>query len=152
MVAPGFKYNLTDIASAMGIHQLKKADKFQKRREEMAKKYDEALKDLDLVFPPHAEAGDLHTWHLYVLRLGKSVKITRDEFIQKMSDLGIGCSVHFIPLHLQPYWKETYKLSPGDFPNALGNFERAVSLPLYTKMTDADQDRVIAAVKKVICG
>jgi dTDP-4-amino-4,6-dideoxygalactose transaminase len=152
VVAPGFKYNLTDIASAMGIHQLKKADKFQKRRQDMAVKYNEALKDLDLVFPPMAEAGDLHSWHLYVLRLGKSVSVTRDDFIQKMSDLGVGCSVHFIPLHLQPYWKETYKLSPSDFPNALANFERAVSLPLYTKMTDADQDRVIEAVKKVICG
>lgn len=152
VVAPGFKYNLTDIASAIGIHQLKKADKFQKRREDMAMKYNNALKELDLVFPPQAEAGDLHSWHLYVLRLGKSVKITRDDFIQKMSDLGVGCSVHFIPLHLQPYWKETYKLSPSDFPNALANFERAVSLPLYTKMTDADQDRVIEAVKKVICG
>lgn len=152
VVAPGFKYNLTDIASAIGIHQLKKADKFQKRREQMATKYTEALKDLDLVFPPTANAGDLHSWHLYVLRLGKSVKVTRDDFIQKMSDLGVGCSVHFIPLHLQPYWKETYKLSPSDFPNALANFEKAVSLPLYTKMTDADQDRVIEAVKKVICG
>lgn len=152
VVAPGFKYNLTDIASAIGIHQLKKADKFQKRREEMAMKYNKELKDLDLVFPPSANTGDLHAWHLYVLRLGKSVKISRDDFIQKMSDLGVGCSVHFIPLHLQPYWKETYKLSPTDFPHALSNFERAVSLPLYTKMTDADQDRVIKAVKQVLCG
>lgn len=152
VVAPGFKYNLTDIASAMGIHQLKKADKFQKRREDMAMKYNEALKDLDLVFPPLAKSGDLHSWHLYVLRLGKTVKINRDDFIQKMADLGVGTSVHFIPLHLQPYWKETYKLSPGDFPNALANYERAVSLPLYTKMTDADQDRVIKAVRSILCG
>jgi dTDP-4-amino-4,6-dideoxygalactose transaminase len=152
VVAPGFKYNLTDIASAIGIHQLKKADKFQERRQEMAMKYNEALKDLDLVFPPSAEAGDLHAWHLYVLRFGKSVKITRDDFIQKMADLGVGTSVHFIPLHLQPYWKETYKLNPTDFPNALANYERAVSLPLYTKMTDADQDRVIKAVRSILCG
>lgn len=152
VVAPGFKYNLTDIASAIGIHQLKKADKFQKRREDMAMKYNKELKDLDLVFPPQAKSGDLHSWHLYVLRLGKSVKISRDDFIQKMSDLGVGCSVHFIPLHLQPYWKETYRLSPNDFPHALANFERAVSLPLYTKMTDADQDRVIKAVKQILCG
>ena len=152
VVAPGFKYNLTDIASAMGIHQLKKADKFQQRREQMAMKYNEALKDLDLVFPPSAEAGDLHAWHLYVLRLGKTVKISRDDFIQKMADLGVGTSVHFIPLHLQPYWKETYKLNPTDFPNALSNYERAVSLPLYTKMTDADQDRVIKAVRSILCG
>ena len=152
VVAPGFKYNLTDIASALGIHQLKKADRFQKRREEMAMKYNKELQGLDLVFPPQAKAGDLHSWHLYVLRLGKSITINRDDFIQKMADLGIGTSVHFIPLHLQPYWKETYKLSPSDFPNALANYERAVSLPLYTKMTDADQDRVIKAVKQILCG
>lgn len=152
VVAPGFKYNLTDIASALGIHQLKKADRFQKRREEMAMKYNKELQGLDLVFPPQAKAGDLHSWHLYVLRFGKSISINRDDFIQRMADLGIGTSVHFIPLHLQPYWKETYKLSPSDFPNALANYERAVSLPLYTKMTDADQDRVIKAVKQILCG
>jgi dTDP-4-amino-4,6-dideoxygalactose transaminase len=152
VVAPGFKYNLTDIASAIGIHQLKKSDAFQKRREMMAMKYIEAFKDLDLIMPPKAKEGDLHAWHLFVMQLGKSVKYSREDFIQEMSNNGIGCSVHFIPLHLQPYWRETYKLSDNDFPNALSNFQRAVSLPLYTKMTDADQDRVIATVRKLVCG
>ena len=151
VVAPGFKYNLTDIASAIGIHQLKKACQFQMRREEMAKKYMEAFKSLPLIMPPSANTGDLHAWHLFVMRLDEKLNCSREEFIQKMIDSGIGCSVHFIPLHLQPYWRNTYNLKDSDFPNALKNYSRAVSLPLYTKMTDADQDRVIAAVKK-ICG
>lgn len=152
VVAPGFKYNLTDIASSIGIHQLKKADRFQARREEMALKYMDAFKELDLIMPPKAEAGDLHSWHLFVMRLGESVKTSRADFIQEMSNMGIACSVHFIPLHIQPYWRETYNLQENDFPNALNNFIHAVSLPLYTKMTDDDQNRVIKAVKTIICG
>lgn len=152
VVAPGFKYNLTDIASSIGIHQLKKANRFQEIRQKMAEKYMEAFKGLPLVMPPKAQAGDLHAWHLFAVRLDDSLKISREDFIQKMVDLGVGCSVHFIPLHLQPYWKETYKLKDEDFPNALKNYRREVSLPLYTKMTEADQDKVIAAVKKIVCG
>lgn len=152
VVAPGFKYNLTDIASSLGIHQLKKSDRFQERREQMANRYMEAFKDLPLIMPPKASGTDLHAWHLFVMRLGDGVKMSREVFIQEMTAKGIGCSVHFIPLHLQPYWRETYKLRDEDFPNALKNYSRAVSLPLYTKMTDADQERVIETVKKVLCG
>jgi dTDP-4-amino-4,6-dideoxygalactose transaminase len=152
VVAPGFKYNLTDIASSIGIHQLKKADLFQQKRQNMAFKYMEAFKDLPITMPPQANPGDLHAWHLFVMRLDDSLKLTREEFIQKMIDLGVGCSVHFIPLHLQPYWRETYKLKDEDFPHSLKNYKRAVSLPIYTKMTEADQDRVIAAVREITCG
>lgn len=152
VVAPGFKYNLTDIASSIGIHQLKKANKFQEIRQKMAYKYMEAFKGLPLIMPPEAQKGDLHAWHLFAMRLGDDVKISRDDFIVEMTKLGVGCSVHFIPLHIQPYWSETYKLSPSDFPNALKNFSHAVSLPLYTKMTEEDQDKVINCVKKIICG
>ena len=152
VVAPGYKYNLTDIASSIGIHQLAKANRFQEIREKMAMKYIQAFKELDLVMPSLAEPGDLHAWHLFVMGLGDSVKISREEFIQKMADLGIGCSVHFIPLHLQPYWKNTYNLTEEQFPKATKWFSRTLSLPLYTKMTEADQDRVIAAVKKLVCG
>jgi dTDP-4-amino-4,6-dideoxygalactose transaminase len=152
VVAPGFKYNLTDIASAIGIHQLKKADRFQKKRQDMSQKYMDAFKGLPLIMPPMASEGDLHAWHLFVIRLDEKLSITRDDFIQKLIDQGIGCSVHFIPLHLQPYWRDTYKLRDSDFPHALKNYSRAVSLPIYTKMTEADQDRVIAVVKKIVCG
>lgn len=150
VVAPGFKYNMTDMAAALGIHQLKKAWKFQGRRAAMAARYDEAFADLPLILPPSAPEGDVHAWHLYVIRLGEEAGVTRDAFIQRMVESGIGCSVHFIPLHLQPYWRDTYQLAPSDFPNALAAYERAVSLPLYTKMTDADQERVIAATRMIL--
>jgi dTDP-4-amino-4,6-dideoxygalactose transaminase len=152
IVAPGFKYNLSDVASAMGIHQLRKADTFQQQRQRMADRYSAELADLPLQMPPSARAGDLHAWHLYVLRLSTEARINRDEFIQAMFDRGIGCSVHFIPLHLHPYWRDTYKLQPSDFPQALSTFQRAVSLPLYTKMTDDDQTRVIEAVRAILTG
>lgn len=150
VIAPGFKYNLTDMASSIGIHQLKKVWSFQKKRQQMANAYDEALKDLPVILPPQPKQGDTHAWHLYVIRLQKGLNITRDQFIERMAEKSIGCSVHFIPLHLHPYWSETYNLKPSDYPNALENFEQAVSLPLYTKMTEDDQQRVIQAVKEVL--
>ena len=152
IVAPGFKYNLSDIASAMGIHQLRKADAFQQQRQLMADRYSSELAGLPLLLPPSAPAGDLHAWHLYVLRLSDAATVSRDDFIQAMFDRGIGCSVHFIPLHLHPYWRDTYKLQPSDFPKALDSFQRAVSLPLYTKMTSDDQTRVIDSVRSILTG
>lgn len=150
VVAPGFKYNMTDLAASMGIHQLKKAWAFQQRRQAMAARYDQALADLPIQLPPHENLGDLHAWHLYVIRLPAGVGIERDRFIEAMSQRGIGCSVHFIPLHLHPYWRDTYALKPEDFPNALQVYQSAVSLPLYTKMSDDDQTRVIAAIREVL--
>jgi dTDP-4-amino-4,6-dideoxygalactose transaminase len=150
VVAPGYKYNMTDVASSLGIHQLKKAWAFQEKRELMAKNYDEAFKGLPVTLPPKAPKGDTHAWHLYVLRLKDEVEMSRDKFIELMAAKGIGCSVHFIPLHFHPYWRDTYKLTPEDFPNATANYERAVSLPLYTKMTMADQQRVIRAVQEIL--
>jgi dTDP-4-amino-4,6-dideoxygalactose transaminase len=152
VIAPGFKYNLTDIASSIGLQQLKKAWAFQERRQEMAERYDAELADLPITLPPQPENDDLHSWHLYAIRLDDSAGISRDEFIQQMSARGIGCSVHFIPLHLHPYWRNAYDLQPHDFPMAWRAYERAVSLPLYTKMTDDDQTRVIEAVKDVLSG
>lgn len=150
VVEPGFKYNMTDIAASLGIQQLKKAWVFQKKREEMAAKYDKAFKDLPVLLPPKAPSNDVHAWHLYVLRLKDDAPVSRERFIELMAEKGIGCSVHFIPLHLHPYWRDTYNLKPADFPNALHSYERAVSLPLYTKMTDKDQGRVISAVKAIL--
>lgn len=152
VVAPGYKYNMTDIAASLGIHQLKKAWKFQQRRQKLAQFYDHGLDGMPVILPPHAPQGDLHAWHLYVIRLQDNAQIDRDEFIQLMADRGIGCSVHFIPLHLHPYWRETYSLEPDDYPNALHSYERAVSLPLYTKMTDDDAFRVVNAVKGILSG
>jgi dTDP-4-amino-4,6-dideoxygalactose transaminase len=149
IVAPGFKYNLTDIAAAMGLHQLKRIDGFQVRREQIARRFDEALADLPLIVPPRPQhAGDLHAWHLYVVRLSDEATITRDQLIDSLFADGIGVSVHYIPLHLHPYWKERYDLKPEQFPQSQKAYERMVSLPLYTRMTDADVERVITAVRK----
>lgn len=150
VVAPGCKYNMTDLAASIGIHQLKKALGFQKRRAAMAARYDEAFRDLPMLLPPHAADGDTHAWHLYVIRLTDAAPVSRDRFIELMAEKGIGCSVHFIPLHLHPYWRDRYNLKPGDYPYALHTYERAVSLPLYTKMTDDDQARVIQAVRDIL--
>jgi dTDP-4-amino-4,6-dideoxygalactose transaminase len=157
IVAPGFKYNLTDIAAALGLHQLKKAHAFQQRRAQIAAAYDAGLAGLPVVRPPRAPAGDTHAWHLYVLRLadvpGASVPaLPRDRFIERLFEAGIGCSVHYIPLHLQPYWRDRYGLSPVQFPHSQRAYERMVSLPLYTRMTDADVQRVIQAVRQVLAG
>lgn len=152
VVAPGFKYNMTDLAASMGIHQLKKAVRFQQRRQEFAEYYNRELEGLPILLPPKAPEGDLHAWHLYVIRLTDVAPVERDVFIQMMADKGIGCSVHFIPLHLQPYWRDTYDLKPDDFPNALYSYECSVSLPLYTKMSEADATRVVKAVKEVLFG
>lgn len=151
IVAPGFKYNLTDIASSLGLSQLAKADRFQMRRQQMAERYLAELSDLPLILPPQVanKESDLHSWHLFCCQLATD-KISRDEFIQAMSELGIGTSVHFIPLHIQPYWKEYYNLRSEDFPNATKYYTNAFSLPLYTKMTDDDQTRVIAAIRKIL--
>jgi dTDP-4-amino-4,6-dideoxygalactose transaminase len=147
IVAPGFKYNMTDVASAMGIHQLKKANAFQKKRALIAAMYDEAFADLPIICPPHAAEGEIHSWHLYAIQLDDSVKVGRDQFIESLYDQGIGCSVHYIPLHLQPYWRDTYNLTPDMFPVSQRIYERTLSLPVYTLMTETDVARVVAAVK-----
>jgi dTDP-4-amino-4,6-dideoxygalactose transaminase len=149
IVAPGFKYNMTDIAAALGLHQLKRLPGFQQRREQIAQAYNEAFVDLPLILPPEAPEGDVHSWHLYVLRLSDELDITRDNFIERMYAAGIGCSVHYIPLHLHPYWRERYALRSEQFPHSQKAFERSLSIPLYTAMTDADVQRVIAAVRSI---
>jgi dTDP-4-amino-4,6-dideoxygalactose transaminase len=152
IVAPGFKYNLTDIAAALGIHQLKKARRFAAQREALALQYDQAFADLPLITPPRPAAGDAHAWHLYVVRLADNAGIERNRFIERLYELGIGCSVHYIPLHLHPYWRERYSLTPAQFPHSQSAYERMVSLPLYTRMTDDDVQRVVAAVRSVLLG
>ncbi len=147
IVAPGFKYNMTDIAASIGIHQLKKANAFQQKRAQIAALYDEALAGLPIVRPPHATVGDVHAWHLYVTQLADGAEVARDVFIERMFEQGIGCSVHYIPLHLQPYWRDRYDLAPDMFPVSQRIYERTVSLPLYTRMTEGDVARVAEAVK-----
>ena len=150
IVAPGFKYNMTDIAASMGIHQLKKAHAFQQKRARVAALYDEALAGLPIIRPPHAAAGDVHSWHLYVIQLEDSVAVKRDQFVERLFAQGIGCSVHYIPLHLQPYWRDTYNLTPEMFPASQRIYERTLSLPMYSRMTESDVLRVVDAMKAAI--
>jgi dTDP-4-amino-4,6-dideoxygalactose transaminase len=150
VVAPGFKYNLTDIASAMGIHQLAKLPRFLKRRQFLAARYFDKLAALPLILPADALAGDIHAWHLYVIRLSADAKVTRDEVIQGLADRGIGTSVHYVPLHRHPYWRDRYQLTPAMFPQADAAYQAMLSIPLFTAMSDADQDRVVFALGEVL--
>ena len=153
IVAPGYKYNLTDIASSLGLCQLAKADKFQARRQAMAMRYMNELADLPIKLPPNITNPDtdLHSWHLFCCQLADD-KLSRNDLIQQMADRGIGLSVHFIPLHLHPYWKDFYQLESEDFPNATKYFNYAFSLPIYTKMTDEDQSFVIDNLRQILLG
>jgi dTDP-4-amino-4,6-dideoxygalactose transaminase len=150
VVAPGFKYNMTDIAAAIGVHQLRRLGILHLKREQMARRYSEALRDLCVQLPANPPEGDIHAWHLYVIRLTSDAPVSRDEFIRQLTAAGIGTSVHFIPLHLHAYWRDTYHLQPGDFPKATRAYHQCISLPLYTAMTEADQDRVIRSVRAIL--
>jgi dTDP-4-amino-4,6-dideoxygalactose transaminase len=151
VVAPGFKYNMPDLAASIGIHQLAKAHHFRDRREWIAKEYTNAFGRLPVTTPFVANGDDMHAWHLYVLLLNlEDLAIDRNRFIELMAEAGIGTSVHFIPLHIQPYWRDRYAFAPEDFPVAMDTYRRAVSLPIYPKMTDQDVHRVIEAVTVIL--
>lgn len=150
VIAPGFKYNMGDLNASLGIHQLKKAWKFQEKRDRMARRYDGAFADLPVILPPRAKEGDYHAYHVYAIRLTEEAPMNRDDFIAEMFRRGIGCSVHFIPLHIHPYYRDTYHLKPEDYPQAYHAYEKVVSLPLYTKMTEEDQERVIKNVRELL--
>ena len=150
VVAPGYKYNLTDIASAMGIHQLAKLPDFLKRRQYLAARYFEGLSGLSLIFPAGAPDKDVHSWHLFVIRLKESAPIKRDDLIQLLSDNKIGSSVHYVPLHRHPYWRDKYGLKKESFPESDKAYLSMLSIPLYTSMSDEQQDRVISVLREAL--
>jgi dTDP-4-amino-4,6-dideoxygalactose transaminase len=150
VVAAGFKYNLTDIASAIGIQQLRKIDRFAARRAVLAQRYHDGLAGLPLRLPALPGGASTHAWHLYVIRLAREAQLARDDLIAGLAQRGIGTSVHFIPLHRQPYWRDTYDLSPARFPVAEACYPGMLTLPLYTRMSDADQDRVIQHLHELL--
>jgi dTDP-4-amino-4,6-dideoxygalactose transaminase len=153
ILAPGFKYNLTDIAAAIGIHQLRKCQAFHRRRLTIADQYDAAFADLPGISIPRVEDRESHGWHLYVIQIDpERLTIGRDAFIDQLIARNIGVSVHFIPLHVHPYYRERYALRPQDFPNAWGAYERIVSLPIYAKMSDDDVRHVVDAVRGIAQG
>lgn len=148
VVERGFKYNMSDIQAAIGIRQMGKLDRMQRRREEIARIYAEELGSIDLIRLPSEPERGRHSWHLYIIQLDE--RLDRDEFIARMAEKGVECGVHFIPLHLHPYYRKRFGLKPGDFPNAEGAFRRVVTLPLFPGMSDEDVGYVVESVKSVI--
>lgn len=151
VVSPGYKYNLTDIAAALGISQLQKSERFWKLRERYAGLYDEGFADHPEIIRPRVDPQVQHAWHLYVVQLDLArLRISRNAFIEELQQANIGSSVHFIPLHMHPYYRDAWSYVPSQFPVASSLYERIVSLPLYPKMTEEDIHRVIAVVQHLI--
>jgi perosamine synthetase len=148
---PGFKYNLTDIAAALGIEQLKKCNRFWAARKTIAAAYDEGFAAVPEIRQPVCAPDSQHAWHLYIIQLEtERLRIDRAEFISALKDRGIGTSVHFIPLHLHPYYRDMFGYKPEDFPSASRVFERIISLPIYPSMSKESVHRVIAAVTSIV--
>ena len=146
----GYKYNLTDLAAAIGLVQLERLDELADARAAIAARYDVAFEGSDLVSGPPRRAGDRHAWHLYMVRLSlEHLGINRATVIERLSAAGIGSSVHFIPLHLHPHYQQRYGYRPGDFPVAERLFERSISLPIWPGMTEAQVDRVAATLLEI---
>jgi len=147
----GFKYNMTDLAAAIGLHQLARSEWLLARRQAIAQRYTQAFSSWPEVETPPDLAYAQHAWHLYVLRLHpQQLTISRDNFIVALNEMRIGASVHFIPLHLHPFYRDTYQLAPTDYPQALQFYQRAISLPIYPGMSDEDVEDVIAAVESLL--
>jgi dTDP-4-amino-4,6-dideoxygalactose transaminase len=148
---PGFKYNMSDIQAALGIAQLSKAADFASRRAQVAARYNEAFGALGELRIPAQSPGVEHAWHIYALRLNlDKLKISRNEFIEKLRGRNIAASVHFIPIHLHRYYRDRYGYKPNDFPVAYREYQRLVSLPIYPAMRDEDIGDVIEAVRGVV--
>jgi dTDP-4-amino-4,6-dideoxygalactose transaminase len=151
VVLPGFKCNMTDIQAALGLQQLKKLHKFQERRAEVVRRYSQALAEYEELQIPVQRSGIESAWHLYPLRLNLDrLTIDRARFIEELRARNIGTSVHFIPIHIQPYYRDKYGYRPGDYPMAYSNYLRLITLPLNLRMTDSDVEDVLEAVADVI--
>jgi dTDP-4-amino-4,6-dideoxygalactose transaminase len=142
---------MPDISAAIGIQQLRKLKQFQARRKQIVSCYNEAFSKFEELQIPTERAGVDHAWHLYVIRLNLDrPRISRNQFIEELRHRNIGTSVHFIPVHLHPYYRDKYGYKPDDFPVAYQEYQRIISLPLYPKMTDQDVEDVIEAVTEVV--
>lgn len=149
IIYPGYKYNMTDLQAAIGIQQLKKVDQFAKRRKEIWDFYKNELKDLPLILPPEPAPNTIHAFHLFTILVDTNkTSVTRDELIQKLHLLKIGTGVHYIALHLQPYYQKTYGYKRGDFPNAEFISDRTLSIPFSAKLSDEDVTDVVDALKQ----
>jgi len=151
VVCPGYKYNMTDIQAALGLHQLSKLPMLHAKRHEIVQRYQAAFRSCGEFEIPSERKDVQHAWHLYVLRLNSDrACITRNQFINQMRERKIGCSVHFIPIHLHRYYREKYSYNPEDFPIALRAHQRMVSLPLSPRMSEEDVKDVIEAAIGIV--
>jgi perosamine synthetase len=143
---------MPDLLAALGLAQLKKAEAFRQRRHDIATTYMQKLSGIDeLEMPPVGDVENTHSWHLFILRLRPAMLSgSRNELVKQLKQVGIGSSVHFIPLHLHPYYRDRYGYSRGDFPNAEDAFDRCISLPIYPDMSDADVKRVFTEVEQFV--
>jgi dTDP-4-amino-4,6-dideoxygalactose transaminase len=147
VVAPGFKYNMTDIQAAIGLVQLERLNDMQARRFEIVREYNQAFSKVDALQAPIQRPYTRSAWHLYVLRLNlDALTINRARFIEELKERQIGTSVHFIPIHLHPYYRDKYGWQPTDFSVAYSEYQRTISLPLHPGLTDDDVADVIGAV------
>jgi dTDP-4-amino-4,6-dideoxygalactose transaminase len=151
VIYPGYKYNMTDLQAAIGIQQLKKVDRFAKRRKEIWDRYKKELANLPIILPPEPAPHTAHAFHLFIIMVDtEKTKVTRDELISRLHRKNIGTGVHYIALHLQPYYREMYGHRRGDFPNADFISERTLSIPFSAKLTDEDVGEVIAALREIL--
>jgi len=151
VLAPGFKYNMTDIQGALGLWQLRKLARFQRRRREVVAAYQAAFAGDEALELPVERPWVEHAWHLYVLRIQPAaLRIGRDRFIEELAARNIGTSVHFIPIHLHPYYRDKYGYRAEEFPVAYESFQRMISLPLNPRLSDQDVADVIEAVRDVV--
>lgn len=151
IIAPGYKYNMTDVAAAMGLAQLRKARTMYERRKEIARIYHEAFSPIGELQIPGDRADAQHAWHLYMLRLNLDrLRINRAGFMEELKKRNIGASVHFIPLHVHPYYRDTFGYRPEDLPVAYREYMREVSLPIFSKMSGEDVQSVVDAVTAIV--
>ena len=150
ILAPGFKYNLTDLAAAIGLHQLGRAEQMRLLRERIAKFYLETLADVEAIELPPRHADRIHSWHLFPIKLRlERLAIDRNQFIEKLQQAGIGFSVHWRPLHLHPYYAETFGWRPEQFPVATALWERLISLPIFPAMTESEMECVASTIREI---
>lgn len=151
IIAPGYKYNLTDIASAIGVHQLKRADALLRRREELANYYRSKLGDIQEIFLPEVSEDRVHSWHLFVIRLNlEKLSIDRAQFIEMLKKQGIITSVHYTPLHMHPYYRDKFGYKPSDLPVMASVYPSILTLPLFPDIREEQLEHVCRTVRQLV--
>ena len=151
IIAPGFKYNMTDIAAAIGIHQLRKADSFHARRTNIVGQYRELLSPVEEIILPQAQPNRDHSWHLFVIRLKLNrLRIDRAQFITELQQRGVSSSVHWMPLHMHPYYRDTFGFAAQDLPTAASLYPEIITLPVYPDMNEGNVRQVCEAIKDIV--